>query len=130
MTITKTEEEGKISLAIAGWLDVQTTPELHAYLEELPEVKELEFDFSELEYISSAGVREVVAAYRRQQAAEGTFAVVHVNPDVMDVFNMTYREIAEIVGCSITAAWVYSQKPENLAKFKAAHHRWYVRHRK
>ena len=89
MTITKTEEEGKISLAIAGWLDVQTTPELHAYLEELPEVKELEFDFSELEYISSAGVREVVAAYRRQQAAEGTFAVVHVNPDVMDVFNMT-----------------------------------------
>ena len=42
----------------------------------------------------------------------------------------TYKEIAEIVGCSVTAAWVYSQKPENLAKFKAAHHRWYVRHRK
>ncbi len=42
----------------------------------------------------------------------------------------TYREIAEIVGCSITAAWVYSQRPENLEKFRLAHHRWYERHKK
>ncbi|MBR3241618.1 MAG: STAS domain-containing protein [Parasporobacterium sp.] len=89
MTINKVEENGKITLQIEGWLDVETTPELHAYMENLPASEELYFDFSNLEYISSAGVREVVQAYRRQKAAEGSFAVLNVNPDVMDVFSMT-----------------------------------------
>lgn len=89
MTITKTEENGTITLKIDGWLDVQTTPELHAYLEELPAAKELIFDFADLEYISSAGIREVVVAYRKQQQEEGSFLVVNVGPDVMDVFEMT-----------------------------------------
>ena len=43
--------------------------------------------------------------------------------------NRTYREIAEIVGCSITAAWVYSQRPENLENFKKSHKRWYLNNR-
>ena len=43
--------------------------------------------------------------------------------------NKTYREIAEIVGCSITAAWVYSQRPENLVNFKKSHKRWYLNNR-
>jgi len=89
MNIVRTEETGKITLKIDGWLDVQTTPELHAYMEELPPVQDLVFDFSELEYISSAGVREVVAAYRRQQEAKGAFSVINVSSDVMDVFSMT-----------------------------------------
>ena len=89
MTITKTEENGCVTLAVDGWLDVQTTPELQAYLKELPPSEALVFDFAGLEYISSAGVREVVAAYRRQQEAGGTFEVVRVNSDVMDVFSMT-----------------------------------------
>ena len=89
MNITKEEENGKVILKTSGWLDVQTTPELHAFLEELPPSKELVFDFSELEYISSAGIREVVAAYRRQQAADGDFRVINVSTSVMDVFRMT-----------------------------------------
>ena len=89
MTINKVEENGVVTLRVAGWLDVETTPKLHEYMETLPACKELNFDFSELEYISSAGVREVVAAYRRQKDAEGSFAVINVNPDVLDVFNMT-----------------------------------------
>ena len=41
----------------------------------------------------------------------------------------TYREIAEIVGCSVTAAWVYSQRPENLENFRRSHRRWYYKHK-
>lgn len=89
MTITKTEDNGRIILKIEGWLDVQTTQELHNYLENLPASGELIFDFAELEYISSAGVREVIAAYRRQKDADAVFQVINVNPDVMDVFTMT-----------------------------------------
>ena len=89
MTITKTEDNGRITLKIEGWLDVQTTQELHNYLEKLPASNELIFDFAELEYISSAGIREVIAAYRRQKDADAVFQVINVKPDVMDVFTMT-----------------------------------------
>lgn len=89
MTITKKEENGRITLKIDGWLDVQTSQELNAYMEKLPASKELVFDFTDLEYISSAGVREVIAAYRRQKNADADFRVINVNADVMDVFSMT-----------------------------------------
>ena len=89
MTITKTEENGSITLKIEGWLDVQTTQELHAYMEEVPACKELVFDFTDLEYISSAGVREVITAYRRQKGADAVFRLINVSSDVMDVFSMT-----------------------------------------
>ena len=89
MNITRKDEDGRIILKPEGWLDVQTTPELHAYMEEIPAVKELVFDFEKLEYISSAGVREVVAAYRKQQEEGGSFRVINVSPDLMDVFSMT-----------------------------------------
>ena len=89
MTITKTEENGRITLKIDGWLDVQTAQELHAYMEKLSVSKELLFDFTDLEYISSAGVREVIAAYRRQKSADAVFRVINVNSDIMDVFSMT-----------------------------------------
>ena len=89
MTITKTEENGRIILKVDGWLDVQTTAELHAYIEGLPASKELVLDFEGLEYISSSGVREVIAAYRRQKEANAEFRVINVSSDVMDVFSMT-----------------------------------------
>lgn len=89
MTLNKKEEDGRITIEVDGWLDVETTPQLHTYMEELPETKYLVFDFAKLEYISSAGVREVVAAYRRQKEADGSFSVVNVSVDVMDVFHMT-----------------------------------------
>lgn len=89
MTLNKKEEDGRITIEVDGWLDVETTPQLHTYMEELPETKDLVFDFAKLEYISSAGVREVVAAYRRQKEAEGSFSVINVSVDVMDVFHMT-----------------------------------------
>ena len=89
MVINKKVDGDSTILEIEGWLDVETTGDLHKYMESLTGSKKLIFDFSKLEYISSAGVREVVAAYRRQKAAQGTFAVVGSNQDVLDVFRMT-----------------------------------------
>ena len=89
MTINIISENGKITLSISGWLHVETTLQLHEYMETLESSEDLVFDFRELEYISSAGVREVVASYRRQKETGGTFCVINVNPDVLDVFHMT-----------------------------------------
>ena len=89
MTITMQQTDSTITLKLTGWLDVQTTPELQDYMKTVPETEKLVFDFDELEYISSSGVREVVSAYRRQKTAGGSFAVINVRQEVMDVFAMT-----------------------------------------
>ena len=51
---------------ISGWLDTQTAPQLGAALDEFePSVTELTIDMSGLEYISSAGLRQIVAAHKK-----------------------------------------------------------------
>ena len=89
MTINKTQEGNKTIVAVEGWLDVETTAELENYLEDMGAVEALVLDFEKLEYISSAGVRTVIAAYRRQKEANASLELVKVNNDVMDVFSMT-----------------------------------------
>ena len=89
MTINKKVDNDCITLLCEGWLDVETTPELSAYMKGLEISKKLIFDFNKLEYISSSGVREVVSAYRRQKEADGEFEVINVNNEIMDVFSMT-----------------------------------------
>lgn len=89
MTITQIKKEDSIILKIEGWLDVNTTPELQQYLENLEQTETLIFDFDELEYISSAGVRAVVASYRKQKENDRKFQVINVNREVFEVFDMT-----------------------------------------
>ena len=87
MEITKTVEGDKATLAIAGWLDTQTAPELGAALGELgDEVRELEFDFAALEYVSSAGIRQIVAAYKKM---DGKLTLRKVSPEVREVLRLT-----------------------------------------
>lgn len=66
MEIISKTEGNKVTMGIAGWLDTQTSPELEEALSDLDErVTSLVFDFSKLEYISSAGIRQVIAAYKK-----------------------------------------------------------------
>ena len=87
MEIKKTLEGGKATFAFEGWLDTQTTPELGAALDELGEdVTQLVFDLAELEYVSSAGIRQIVAAHKKMG---GKLTVCNVSPAVLEVFRLT-----------------------------------------
>ena len=58
--ITKTEGN-KATMEISGWLDTQTAPQLGEALSGLEDsITSLVFDFTNLEYISSAGLRQVM----------------------------------------------------------------------
>ena len=86
--ITKTEGN-KATMEISGWLDTQTAPELEKVLTGLDaSVTSLVFDFAKLEYISSAGLRLVIAAYKKMAGKEG-FKIVNVSDEVYDVFSLT-----------------------------------------
>lgn len=86
MEITKTIDENSATFALQGWLDTQTAPELGAALDELPEeVESLTVDCSNLEYISSAGVRQIIAARKKMK----DFTLTHVSAEIMEVFKLT-----------------------------------------
>lgn len=91
MTIDKKLEDGKLTLAVAGRLDTNTSPELEAAVK-LDGAKALVFDFAGLEYISSAGLRILLAAKKSLMALGGEMSVVNANESVKNVF--------EITGCS------------------------------
>ena len=87
MEIKKSLEGTKAVFAIEGWLDTQTAPELGAALDELnDDVDELEFDFAALEYVSSAGIRQIVAAYKKMG---GKLVIRNVSPEVKEVLHLT-----------------------------------------
>ena len=89
MEIVNKKEENKVTLEISGWLDTQTAPQLEEALSKLDEsITSLVFDFSKLEYISSAGLRQVIAAYKMMAGKDG-FKIIHVSDEVFDVFRLT-----------------------------------------
>ncbi len=89
MEIIKTAEDSKLTVAVKGRLDTTTAPELEEALQaEMEGLKELELDFSELEYISSAGLRVLLATQKKMQG-QGTMTVTGVNDIVMEVFEVT-----------------------------------------
>lgn len=88
MTINKTLNAGELSLAINGRLDTITAPELEAEISNLDGVTALVLDIAELEYISSAGLRVLLAA-QKKMAPQGTMVIRNVAPAVMEVFEIT-----------------------------------------
>lgn len=87
MTIKKTVSGSTAVFEIEGWLDTQTAPELGAAMEELDSaVTDLTFDMNELEYISSAGLRQIVAAHKKM---DGNLTIKNISAEIKDVFDMT-----------------------------------------
>ena len=89
MTINETKNSSTLTLALVGRLDTNTAPQLEKKIADLAEdVKELIIDLQELEYISSAGLRVLLAAHKKMNTV-GSMRVVNVGGEVMEVFEMT-----------------------------------------
>lgn len=89
MTIQKSEEAGKLIIALEGRLDTTTAPELEAELSGKKDADEIEFDFSKLEYISSAGLRVLLSAQKAMNAKAGKMVIKNVPDEVLEVFEIT-----------------------------------------
>lgn len=89
LKVEKNIMDGKAVVALEGRLDTVTAPELEAELKDCLEgVSELVMDFEKLEYISSAGLRVLLAA-QKVQSKKGEMKVIHVNETIMEVFEVT-----------------------------------------
>ena len=89
MDIIKNRDGKKLDVKLTGKLDTKTSPELtDALKDELDDVEELNFDFSELIYISSSGLRVILSTYKIMNK-QGSMKISHVQDIVMEVFNAT-----------------------------------------
>ena len=89
MTIGKQKNGEALTLKVEGRLDTITSPELETVLkEELDGVSDLTFDFSALDYISSAGLRVLLAAQKRMNK-QGEMKVTGVSEIIMEIFDVT-----------------------------------------
>ena len=89
MTIEKKINGEALTLIVSGRLDTQTAPELEKELDEaLADIKELTFDMTDLEYVSSAGLRVILKAQKAMNA-KGSMKLTGVNDSIMEVFDIT-----------------------------------------
>ncbi|WP_407447403.1 STAS domain-containing protein [Fibrobacter sp.] len=89
MQITKTTENDKLTLSLEGRLDTLTAPLLEAeVVGKLDGVKTLVFDFQNLAYVSSAGLRILFMA-QKVMSKQGQMIVKNVNSDINDIFKVT-----------------------------------------
>ena len=89
MTINKISDGEKLTVAITGRLDTNSSPKLEAELRHSVDgVTELVFDFSEVEYISSAGLRVLLAA-QKVMNRKGSMKLVGVSDEIQEVFEIT-----------------------------------------
>lgn len=89
MKINKTESQTELTITLEGRLDTSTAPLLEAELKKSVDNKSLlVFDFSGVEYISSAGLRVLLAAQKIMNR-QGSMLIKNVNETVKDVFEIT-----------------------------------------
>ena len=89
MTINETRNGETIIIELGGRLDANTAPELEKAIEGIPaDAKELVIDMEQLEYISSAGLRVILAAHKKMSKV-GSMRVRKICDEIMEILDMT-----------------------------------------
>ncbi len=90
MEIKTSVDDNKATIEIAGKLTVNTSPDLSAAVEQLPEnVCNIDVDLANVDYIASAGLRVLVAADKLAVKRGGRIRLLNPTSEVMEVFDMT-----------------------------------------
>ena len=89
MTIEKKLNGTELTIAIAGRLDTTTAPELEAeFKQSSAGIEKLILDFTALEYLSSAGLRVLLAA-QKVMNKQGEMIIRNVNDTINEIFEVT-----------------------------------------
>ena len=91
MEISQKEENGIVFLAFKGRLDGSSATEAEQRIKGILEGENnrLLFDFADLEYLSSAGLRVVLGAAKEIKRKDGKFALCALNAYVKEVFEVS-----------------------------------------
>jgi len=88
MKLEKEQNGSRLTIRLGGRLDTNSSPQLDAEIADLTGITELIFDFSELDYISSSGLRVLLGTQKRISKT-GTMKVIGANETIMEVFDIS-----------------------------------------
>ena len=89
LDITKDVNGSELVVALKGRLDTLTSPQLEEELNASYEgAEKLCFDFAELDYISSAGLRVLLSAQKTMNA-KGSMVVKNISEEIREIFDVT-----------------------------------------
>jgi anti-sigma B factor antagonist len=89
LNINKNLDGDKLVVTLEGRLDTTTSPQLEEQLRaSMDGIKDLTFDFKDLAYISSAGLRVLLSAQKIMNK-QGSMKICNVNADIMEIFDVT-----------------------------------------
>ena len=89
MTIEKNVNGVELNIRLIGRLDTTTAPRLEAeFKQSIGGVEKLVLDFAELEYLSSAGLRVLLAA-QKVMNKQGEMIIRNVNETISEIFEVT-----------------------------------------
>ncbi|WP_405343701.1 STAS domain-containing protein [Ruminococcus sp.] len=90
MKLTTEKNGTALTVHLSGELNTLTAPELSALLDkELGGVQELTLNFAECDYVSSAGLRILLATFKKMKASKGSMVLANVGENFMDVLSNT-----------------------------------------
>ena len=89
--VTTRDDDGAVTVAVEGELDIATAPRLEAALIDVERngTRELVVDLANVRFMDSSGLRSLLSARRRAEGAGRALRLVNVPPDVARVFDVT-----------------------------------------
>lgn len=89
MEIKLDKKDSALTITLTERLDTVTSPDLEAVLQkELDGITDLTFDFDQLDYISSAGLR-VLLSTQKKMLKQGEMRIINASPVIMEIFEVT-----------------------------------------
>lgn len=90
MNIIKEYNEKELTLIIEGRIDTITSEDFDKEINaELGKFNSLKMDFSDVEYISSAGLRVLIATQKKLKPENIPFIIINVNDEINEIFIMS-----------------------------------------
>lgn len=89
MDIVKKKEGTKLIVEVKGRIDTLTSKELEkALVDEIPTLKDISFDLSQVDYISSAGLR-LFLVYSKALGGKEHIVISGANAVIKEIFGAT-----------------------------------------
>lgn len=90
MNITKTYNEQELTIEVEGRIDTVTTPDFENEInDEMGKFDSLILDFTNLEYISSTGLRVLIGAEKTLKSKNIPMTIINVNDHIREIFRIS-----------------------------------------
>ncbi len=91
MDMKTTKQNDIVIVLLEGQMDTNTSPKAESHLNELRDSgsKKIILNFKQLDFISSAGLRVLLATAQELKNSGGELRVCHLNEDVQEVFDIS-----------------------------------------